>query len=147
MSDINFDELTDKSFYFLVEEYSFKRKGDTYISDSAVIKIKYGRHQPHVTIKPVSEPDFTALGLNWFFDYYIDEFDFSSIRDIDLETATMKFSTLFKKHADIIVTQIQDWWFPAQKYRLETIEKDFGEKPEMFNELYEYVDKTKNIEK
>jgi len=71
MSDINFDELTDKSFYFLVEEYSFKRKGDTYISDSAVIKIKYGRHQPHVTIKPVSEPDFTALGLNWFFDYYI----------------------------------------------------------------------------
>ena len=144
MNDINLDELTTKYFNFLVEDFDFAKAKNKYVSDDIVIEIKYGRHQPDVLIRPRSEPDFTSLGLNWFFYYYIKDFDTSSIRKIDLEKSTFEYSSLFQEFAETIINKIQSWWLPVQIYRLETLEKDFGEKLEMFKEVYDYVDeKTK----
>ncbi len=88
MSEINLDELTVKYFNFLVEDFNFARENNKYISDNVVIEIRYGRFQPFVTIMKINEPDFTKLGMNWFFYYYKENFDVSSIQASDLEIAT-----------------------------------------------------------
>lgn len=145
MRDINCDKLTKKYFYFLVEEYNFTCEDGTFKSNSVTIEISYGRNAPFITLLPKDEPQFSKICMNWFFYYYTEDFDNVLKSESNLENATKKYSDLFREYADTIIHKVTTWWLPVQRYRLETMENDFGEKLEMFQSLYDYVEKKTNI--
>ena len=141
MDKIDYYELIRQHFGFLVNEYNFHKKDNIFTNDRIEITINFGRFQPTAEIKRIDEPERSIIALNWFFSYYIDNFDFSAFHNVDIDVSTERYAAIFRKYSEIIINQIDEWWLPVQKYILEDLGGLFGRDAEILQDLTEYIEK------
>ena len=143
----NIENLKKKHFWFLVEEFGFKYNQGKFVSDNIEIKIAYDRDRPTIDIRPLSEPEFTSLQIDWVADYFTNS-EFTKTLDLqfgDLEENIKTFASVLKKYSNRLLFEIDDWWLPAQRYRLRQWEALFAKAPlHAFKEIYEYLDTKEN---
>ena len=143
LNKANTEYLTKKSFKFLLDDFGFKYNNNKFTSEKIEITITCDRDKPTVEIRPLSEPEFTNIQIDWIIDYFTNS-EFTKTFDLqfgELEENIKTFAAVFKKYSKKLLFEIEDWWVPAHKYRLRKWETVYRKAPlEAFKKIYEYLD-------
>ena len=125
------DNLIKQTFWFLIEDYSYRyggyaEGGSDFISTKVKIRIEPGRKTPYSYVYYIGEPDFTRLTLFEVLRYFEGKpFD----HDFDAHSLGVNLNfiaNIFKKHASMISNEIDKWWLPLQLDRYHALKEEYA---------------------
>jgi hypothetical protein len=143
-------QMVRRYFAFLIEEYGLTDDGDLeFMSSKARIKLEIGHKSPRIVIYRVGEPEFSRLILERIIQYFegrveIDDL-FISFPDHPLEHNISFIATLFKRYAQRIIEQIDEWWIPVQVFQYNLIKKEYEQAGQLEDFLFGFRDKTEYL--
>lgn len=141
--EAKYETLIERYFWFLVNEFGLKYSECKFISDKLEIEVSFDRDSPTIEIRPLSEPAFTKLQIDWIIDYFTDS-EFSktfSPKFGELEENTSALASILRLYSKRLLFEIDDWWVPAHRYRLGQWESLSIERPiEAFSKIYKYLE-------
>jgi hypothetical protein len=140
-------QMLRKHFAFLVEQYGFTYDGHLEFKSSKVrIKLEIGHKAPKVAIYRIGEPEFTRLVLERIIQHFegrlnIDDL-FIDFSDYPLEHNISFMATLFKRYAQRVINQIDEWWIPVHVFQYKLIKKEYEEAGQLEDFLFGFKNKT-----
>lgn len=138
-----FEELIKKYFWFLVMEYGFSFKENTFTSDELEIRFTLERkhvdiYYPGITFNRAREADCPVLPFDWILNYLDETTDIKFKQSLDENMRY--FSDLLKRYSHRLFFDVDKWWIPAHKYRLKIWEDMFQSNHLVaFQEVYDYI--------
>jgi len=137
--------LIRKHFRFLVDGYGFTYKDRTFSTDKLEIRIILEREPPDTYLpglyfKLVEEVNCPILPFDWILYYLAGAKPYLNFYGKSLDENMGYISDLLKKNSQKLFFDVDDWWIPAQKFRLKVWEEKYHVSPvPTFKEIYDYV--------
>ena len=128
------EQLVKRYFWFLVDEYQliYKRTYERSFQFSLPkvrIELRIGHKSPRLLIYRIGEPEFTSLGFERIIQYFEGRLEIDDLvryfPDYPLEDNIGFMAKLFKRYADRIINQIDEWWIPVQVFQYKLLEQKY----------------------
>ncbi|MDP1624661.1 MAG: hypothetical protein Q8L64_02720 [bacterium] len=127
--------MVSKHFRYLVDQHNLTYDGRfEFTSPKVRIKLEIGHKSPRISIYRPGEPEFTNLLFERIVQYFEDRLEIDDLvryfPDFPLEDNIHFMAKLFKRYADRIINQIDEWWIPVQVFQYKLLEqryKDAGQ--------------------
>ncbi len=143
----DFEKLIKEHFWFLVEDYHLSYREGIFTSNKLEMRIALEReppaggfYLPGLYFKLANEPDFTTLTFYWILYYFTGAEPYFNFENKSLDENMHYVSGRLREHSHRIFAEVDEWWLPAQKFRLRVLEKQYRESAaQTFRRLYDYI--------
>jgi len=132
------EELFQKYFSFLVEQYDFTYAHWCYTSGKVIVNLGIGHVSPRVFVAYAGEPDFTEVVLHRIIQYFGGKIPKIYYSDHPIEYNIRFVAERFREYAPRIVDHIDDWWIPVHKFQYELTKKEYEESGQLNDFLSSY---------
>lgn len=143
--DFDIENLIRKYFWFIVDDYKFSYKDRVFSSNQLELRIALEREPPDTYLpglyfQSIGEPDYTVLTLYWLLYYFADAKPYLNFQSKSLEENMKYVSDRLKKYSQKIFLEVDNWWLPAQKFRIKMLREQYRESFMItFKRLDDYV--------
>lgn len=141
--------LLRKYFRFLVEEYGFSYDPEAefqFQNPKMLIQISLGRQTPYIFfLRRGDDPKF-MMNIESVIEFLEGEIPYRNFLKYELEENVAYDAELFRRYADRLINDFDEWWLPVQLFLYKKIENDPFYAPGAYRYLYEYLKRHGMIE-
>lgn len=141
----DFEGLLRKYFWFLVTDFGFSYQDQIFSSDQLEIRFSWerelpGMELPRLYFRHAGEADSPVLPFDWILYYLENHKPGFRLNGQSLEQNMQFFADLLQKYAGRLLSNADEWWLPALKFRNRIWEEKYHvARVPTFKEIYAYI--------